>query len=216
MIAPAAFRRATDCASRAGTNSARIIEPLVVRSPAVSVVSVIVSGTPCNGPDTSPRVTAASAFLACSIRSGAIVTMALSEGLSCSMRSRCACTISTGDNSRERIFVASVAADSLTKSDIGCGEFQYCASEMRSEDSQRGNPWIFLSFSIQRTEGAPRHLVPPSARRSIVFVLSRRFTSGYLRYAAPRLILRCVAPWLIYETTLPRRTRVLLFRTQSL
>ncbi len=39
-------------------------DPIVVRFPAVGVRSFIAIGTPCNGPSSSPRRTASSAFFA--------------------------------------------------------------------------------------------------------------------------------------------------------
>ena len=44
--APAAFSRATAVASATGTRSAKSCEPRVVRTPAVSMQSLIVNGTP--------------------------------------------------------------------------------------------------------------------------------------------------------------------------
>ncbi len=120
IIAPAAFRRATAGASRSGTNAARIAEPLVVLRPAVSIVSLIVIGTPCSAPRFSPRTTAASASLALSIRSGARVTIAFIAGLSFSIRWRQASATSTGEALRVRISSASLVSDSVIKSALSC------------------------------------------------------------------------------------------------
>ena len=46
MIAPAARRRSTRAASVSGTHSAKIFEPPVVRTPAISNMSLILTGTP--------------------------------------------------------------------------------------------------------------------------------------------------------------------------
>ena len=91
----------------------RIFEPLVVRKPAVSIVSLIVTGTPCNEPTSSPRSNATSAALACSIKSGASVTIAFNSGFKRAIRSRCASATSTGDTSRSRIIFAIVSSDFL-------------------------------------------------------------------------------------------------------
>ena len=102
-MAPAAFMRATLVASRSGMRPLKIGDPRWVRSPAVSMESLTVNGTPCKGPSSSPDRTAASAVRAAAIASSAMVTIALSFGLTASIRSRCACTTSTGDTSLVRI-----------------------------------------------------------------------------------------------------------------
>ena len=107
IIAPAAFSRATTVASLRGTKSSLIRDPPVVRKPAVSIVSLIVSGTPCNTPSLSPLVTLASASRARAIASGARVTIAFNCGLTRSMRCRWAATTSTGEITRVRINSAS-------------------------------------------------------------------------------------------------------------
>src|ERR1051326_535929 len=60
-IAPALLRRPTDGASCAGTCSASSVAPPVERTPATSMASLIVIGSPCSGPSHSPRVAASSA-----------------------------------------------------------------------------------------------------------------------------------------------------------
>ncbi len=61
-------------------------------------------GTPCSGPSSSPRITAASASRAISsAMSGTTVRKALSVGLSRSMRSSASSATSTGDTSFEAI-----------------------------------------------------------------------------------------------------------------
>ena len=71
-IAPAAFRRATETASRAGTFAAKISEPMVVRTPAVATRSLTENGTPCSGPSASPAITAASAACAAARAASAV------------------------------------------------------------------------------------------------------------------------------------------------
>ncbi len=60
-MAPAPRSRATSGASRCGTYSLRSNDPAVQGHPATSMLLLMVSGTPCNGPSLSPRVTAMSA-----------------------------------------------------------------------------------------------------------------------------------------------------------
>ena len=89
ITAPASRRRFTASASVAGTCPARSGEPEVVRSPAVSKLSLIVIGTPCSGPHDSPRASAASASAArVRARSRSSVTTAFRAGLCFSMRAR--------------------------------------------------------------------------------------------------------------------------------
>ena len=77
--APAARRRATITASRAGWWFEYAGEPAVVRTPATSSVSFTVHGTPWNGPHHSPRARAPSAALARASAASAVrVTIALS------------------------------------------------------------------------------------------------------------------------------------------
>src|SRR5947207_1834994 len=63
-IAPAVFSRATAGESAAGTLSASAKEPKIARTPLVLTRSLTANGTPCSGPNFSPRMTAASASLA--------------------------------------------------------------------------------------------------------------------------------------------------------
>ncbi len=60
-IAPCLRTRDTTVASRSGTNPARPWVPPVLMTPAVSNESLIVIGTPCSSPQSSPRESAASA-----------------------------------------------------------------------------------------------------------------------------------------------------------
>ena len=99
-MAPAAFSLATAVASVSGTRPLKIGEPRWVGTPAVSMPSLTVNGTPWRGPNRAPGLTAASAFLAASNAPSAIVTMAFTWGLTAAMRSRWAFTTSTGDSSR--------------------------------------------------------------------------------------------------------------------
>src|SRR5690242_8556138 len=63
-IAPAALSLATQGESAAGTLSASAKEPKVVRTPAVLTRSLTANGTPCSGPNSSPRMRAFSAAFA--------------------------------------------------------------------------------------------------------------------------------------------------------
>ena len=111
-IAPAARRRATTAASSVGTRSARRTAPIVVRTPAVSSVSLTENGTPWRRPSGPPRITAASARRASARASSAVtVTKALRGPFTRSIRARTASTASTGDSALRAIAAASRAAD---------------------------------------------------------------------------------------------------------
>jgi hypothetical protein len=87
--APAARSRATAVASRCGTWPASSGAPQVVRSDAVSMLSLMVTGRPCSGPRSSPRAAASSAAAASArARSASSVTTAFTTGFSRSIRSR--------------------------------------------------------------------------------------------------------------------------------
>ena len=100
---PAAFSRATLVASASGVQLRKIGEPRWVGTPAVSMESLAVNGTPCSGPSASPARMAASAARAEASASCATDTIAFTFGLTAAMRSRWAWTISTGETSRVRI-----------------------------------------------------------------------------------------------------------------
>jgi len=94
-------------------------EPNVVRTPAVLTRSLTANGTPCSGPNVSPRTTAASASLAAARASSARTVMkALSAGCERSMRSSTASTSSTGDTARRAISAASSAAEVKARSSV--------------------------------------------------------------------------------------------------
>ena len=89
VMAPAARSRSTMSASASGTKCSNARHPKVVRMPFVHVRSLWATGSPCSGPSSSPRATAASAASAPRrASSGSSVTIALTVGLTCSMRSR--------------------------------------------------------------------------------------------------------------------------------
>src|ERR1044071_1656732 len=101
MIAPAARNFSTKAESFSGSQSLRIFEPPVVRTPAVSNMSLIVTGTPWSGPRYWPRPMASSAFLASALAgSRSTVMKALSFDSTCSNRSRAAPTASVDETSR--------------------------------------------------------------------------------------------------------------------
>jgi hypothetical protein len=89
MTAPAFRSRSTAIASVAGTWFSMTFHPHVVRSAAVSKLSLIVKGTPWSGPQLWPFASAWSASRA-RIRaaSASRVTIALSFGFSRSTRAR--------------------------------------------------------------------------------------------------------------------------------
>ena len=126
-MAPAARSRVTVTSSRAGTLSAKIAEPCVVRMPAVSIWSLTLTGTPCSGGSVSPAMTARSAAWA-SVRawSAVTVTKVLRRGWSRSMAASTASTYSTGESFLRRIRAAAWLADRNSKS---CG--MGCSGEVR-------------------------------------------------------------------------------------
>src|SRR5262245_1323626 len=104
MIAPAACNLSTRAESVSGIQSARIFDPPVVRTPAVSNISLIVTGTPCSGPRCCPRAMSSSAFFAAATAgSRRTVMKALSLSSSRSSRARAALTASADDSSRDAI-----------------------------------------------------------------------------------------------------------------
>ena len=64
IIAPAPRIRSTGSESQSGIRSLYITDPEVVLTPFVLSESFIETGTPCNGPSVSPRITACSAVFA--------------------------------------------------------------------------------------------------------------------------------------------------------
>ena len=114
-MAPASRRRRTGTASSAGTWSAKIREPIVVRTPCVNSRSLTENGTPWSGPSRSPAITAASARRAASRASSAVTVMkAFTVGWRASMRSSTASTTATGESSLVRICRARVSASVST------------------------------------------------------------------------------------------------------
>ena len=98
-------------ASRSGTRSRQPIVPAVVTTPAVSIESLIVNGTPWSGPTGSPRARASSAARARSRASAASRTTALIRGFTASIRARQASTTSRDETSRAEMARASHVAD---------------------------------------------------------------------------------------------------------
>ena len=100
-IAPAPFIRSAGSESASAIRSLYSSEPIVWGIPATASVSLIGIGTPCSGPNSSPRITAASAARAASMAySGARYRNACNFGSSSSIRLRHASVNSTGDTSR--------------------------------------------------------------------------------------------------------------------
>ena len=111
VITPAAFIRSITRSSTSGTNSARTREPKVVRIPAVRWLSLCATGSPCSGPVNRPCAASASAAAACASAASAVsVTMALTAGLTDSIRSRWARTTSRAESSPARSIRASAVA----------------------------------------------------------------------------------------------------------
>src|SRR5262245_53196123 len=82
ITAPDSRSRPTTVALRAGTWLTRVVDPAVVLTPSVSKVSLMVAGTPWNGPHHSPLARPSSAARARARAWSAVsVTMALTFGL---------------------------------------------------------------------------------------------------------------------------------------
>ena len=99
-IAPARLIRSATIESVRGTKSRNSGDPSVVRIPSVASRSLIAAGRPWSGPHGSPRASCASRCCAC-LRSrsrGCSETIALTRGLSSSMRSRNASMTSTQES----------------------------------------------------------------------------------------------------------------------
>ena len=111
-MAPAARSRATGVASAAGRKAARPLVPPVEITPAVSNESLIVMGTPCNGPRSVPRDSSASALRASSRAASPVSwTTALSWGFTASIRWRYASTTSSAETCLRRMASASEVTD---------------------------------------------------------------------------------------------------------
>ena len=110
-MAPASRSRRTGTASSAGTWSAKISEPIVVRMPLVNSRSLTENGTPWSGPTASPAISVASARRAASRASSAVTVMkAFTIGWSASIRRSTASTTATGEMAFVRICRARVSA----------------------------------------------------------------------------------------------------------
>src|SRR4029077_20743166 len=103
-MAPASRSRRTGTASSAGTWSAKISEPIVVRTPRVGSRSFTENGTPWSGPSRSPPIPAASARRAAARASSAVTVMnAFTVGWSASIRASTASTTATGETCLSRM-----------------------------------------------------------------------------------------------------------------
>ena len=112
LIAPASLRRVTTTASTSGTRSAKICEPIIVRTPRVKTRSLMVVGMPCSGPSGWLAAIAASACRAVSIACSRVgVQMAFNVELRLSIRSMVARISSTGDKSPFAISTARSVAE---------------------------------------------------------------------------------------------------------
>src|SRR5438105_4926558 len=111
MIAPALRQLATGGASASAMTSRKATTPLVVAWPRWSVLTLTVTGTPCSGPNGSPRRTCSSAApAAASASSPSVSTTALMRGLTAARRSSAAETASRAEIARVRIACARPAA----------------------------------------------------------------------------------------------------------
>ena len=112
---PARFMRPTMTSSRSGRRLARAGTPLVVGEPTQSMFSLMLKGTPCSGPRSSCGAASATSAASSALSTSGTVT-ALTEGLTSSIRSRCAFTTSRLDTSPSRIRDASSPAVRLQSS----------------------------------------------------------------------------------------------------
>src|ERR671916_835060 len=115
MIAPASFKRRATVASQSATKSLKAGLPQVVCSPATLKLSLIVIGTPCSGPASSPWAVASSAaFASCKAASRRSSTTAFSAGLASSIRVSSISVSSREESSLRRSARAASVADPNT------------------------------------------------------------------------------------------------------
>ena len=111
MIAPASRRLRTTGESSGAMRSANAGRPFVVACPVTSTFSLMVTGTPCNGPSASPPSTSRSFRSAArNASSEQSATIALMRPLCTAMRPSTDSITSTHDTSRARIIAASSTA----------------------------------------------------------------------------------------------------------
>src|SRR5258708_17044508 len=123
MTAPAFFQLATTGLSAVAMRSLNAATPLTVAQPSWSIFSLMVTGTPCNGPNTSldftARATAASArSAAASASADKSQVTALSCGLTARIRAILALTASREEIARARIPCASATASHFQSSSV--------------------------------------------------------------------------------------------------
>src|SRR5881628_428313 len=114
--APAFRNRSTETASSSGTRCSWIVDPNVVRSPAVWMTSLTTNGTPSSGRGRSPALKRRSHSAASSSARGLTVQTALTAGLSCAIRSRNARVTSMARRRLAATSLASSTADLRTMS----------------------------------------------------------------------------------------------------
>ena len=117
--APAARSRAGVTPSADATLSAKMCEPWVVRTPATSIRSLMLTGRPCSGPSGLPSRTAASALRALSRASSAMmVTKALIFGWLRMIAPSTTSTYSSGESLPRRIRLRASTADMNNRSSL--------------------------------------------------------------------------------------------------
>src|SRR2546425_5329603 len=116
--APAFRNRSTETASSSGTRCSWIVDPNVVRSPAVWMTSLTTNGTPSSGRGRSPARRRRSHSAAFSSARGLTVQMALTAGLSCAIRSRNARVTSVALRRPAATSLANSTADLRTMSSL--------------------------------------------------------------------------------------------------
>src|ERR1700737_294628 len=119
ITAPARLRLATTGLSAAAILSRKATTPLSVGQPAWSVLTLIVTGTPCSGPRVSPRACASSAASAvASASSSSTRTTALIAGFTACRRARQDSVASRLAAGPQRINRASSVASSRQRSSV--------------------------------------------------------------------------------------------------
>ena len=117
MTQPAAASLVAMASSRVGTWSAKMALPWVVRMPAVSTWSLMLTGTPWSGGRGFLSMTACSAARAwCMARSWVMVTKLLRAGWAASMAARVAVASSTGESFFWRMSEAARLAERVRSS----------------------------------------------------------------------------------------------------
>jgi hypothetical protein len=111
-----------DCIAGGGQMAAKATTPLSVGQPAWSVLTLVVTGTPCSGPSASPRAcTASAAAAAANASSSRMRTTALIAGFTACSRARQDWVASQLEARPSRISLASSVASRRHRSPVIAG-----------------------------------------------------------------------------------------------